>query len=71
MNNTDFDSFRDLLNHLPEFKEEQYPTFLEIAGYPNYENVISNLYQFFLNEKQHGLGRIFLEALANFCQMKI
>lgn len=61
----DFDSFRDLLNHIPEIEEEQLPTFLEIAGYPNYENVISNLYQFFLEEEKHGLGRIFLEALVN------
>lgn len=55
--------FKDMLS-IPYIDiEESLPTFLEIAGYPDYENVISNIYQFFLNDVNHGFGRLFLEAL--------
>jgi hypothetical protein len=40
-------------------------TFLEIAGYPHYENVCSNILAFFLDpEESHGLGTLVLDALA-------
>lgn len=39
-------------------------TFLEAAGYPNYENVASNLLRFFLDPNEgHGLADLFLGAL--------
>jgi len=38
-------------------------TFQEIAGYPNYENVLSNIYKFFLEFDHHGLEDLFLQAL--------
>ena len=39
-------------------------TYLETAGYPHFENVISNLLAFFLNPlRDHGLGRLFLDSL--------
>ncbi len=41
------------------------PTFMEIAGYPHYENVCSNILVFFLDPEQpHGLGTLMLDALA-------
>lgn len=39
-------------------------TFLEISGYPHYENVCSNILQFFLNPcNEHGLKDLVLNAL--------
>lgn len=38
-------------------------TFMEIAGYPHYENVCSNILAFFLEPKaEHGLGDLILRA---------
>jgi PD-(D/E)XK nuclease superfamily protein len=40
-------------------------TFMEIGGYPHYENVCSNFLAFFFDpEGPHGLGSLFLKALA-------
>lgn len=40
------------------------PTLFEIAGFPNYENVASNVLRFFLDtEECHGLGGLFLNTL--------
>jgi hypothetical protein len=39
-------------------------TFMEIGGYPHYENVCSNFLAFFFDPKgSHGLGSLFLDAL--------
>lgn len=39
-------------------------TFMEVGGYPHYENVCSNFLAFFLDpEGPHGLGSLFLDAL--------
>ncbi len=39
-------------------------TLFDIAGFPHYENVVSNVYAYFLDPKEeHGLGTLFLEAL--------
>lgn len=39
-------------------------TFMEIAGYPHYENVCSNILAFFMDpEEAHGLGTLVLDAL--------
>ena len=44
--------------------EDRPLTFMEIAGYPHYENVCSNILEFFLDsQKQHGLGTLVLDAL--------
>jgi hypothetical protein len=38
---------------------------MEIAGYPHYENVCSNILAFYLDpEEVHGLGTLVLDALA-------
>jgi len=40
------------------------PTFLELGGFPHYEQVISNFLAFFLNPRaEHGLGDLMLRAL--------
>ena len=59
--------FNNLLNEflrLPPRPDRQ-PTFLEIAGCEHKENACSNILAFFFDpEKPHGLGTLFLDALA-------
>ncbi len=53
------DKFRELPDRI-----ERSQTFMEIAGYPHYENVCSNFLAFFFDpEGPHGLGIFFLDAL--------
>jgi hypothetical protein len=59
--------FAALLNEfrklLPRVTRPQ--TFLEVAGYPHYESVCSNLLAFFFDPKNpHGFGSLLLDALA-------
>jgi hypothetical protein len=58
--------FQDLLekfNSLPKV-ETTSPTFMEIAGYPHYENVCSNILAFFFDtEEQHQYKELFLNSL--------
>ena len=55
------DEFRQEVPRRPE----RLPTFMEVAGYPHYENVCSNILAFFFDpSKPHGLGTLFLDALA-------
>lgn len=59
-------SFEELLD---EFRQlpgsvERPRTFMEIAGYPHYENACSNILAFFMDpEESHGLGILVLDAL--------
>lgn len=57
------EAFRTVLDHPIQTFTKKDPTFLEIAGFPNYENVFSSLYQFFLSDKTTGLGNLFLYSL--------
>ncbi len=54
---------KEAITNLPELKVQGY-SILEIAGFPHYENVISNLLAFYFdfNEK-HGLKDLFIKAL--------
>lgn len=57
----------DLLDELKEMprRVERSQTFMEIAGYPHYENVCSNFLAFFFDpEEMHGLGSLFIDALS-------
>ena len=55
----------DKFGKLPALVERS-QTFMEIAGYPHYENVCSNFLAFFFDpEGSHGLGSLFLDALAD------
>lgn len=39
-------------------------TFLDVAGFPHYENVISNIYAYYFDSKNtHGLDDLFLKSL--------
>ncbi|NGP89677.1 PD-(D/E)XK nuclease family protein [Fodinibius halophilus] len=51
--------FKDL-DPIPKYM----PTIFEISGYPHYEDVISNVLQFFLkSDYDHGFSSIFVESL--------
>lgn len=40
------------------------PTFLDISGFPHYENVFSNILQFFFQTNEaHGMGDLFIQAI--------
>ena len=61
---TRFDNLLDEFRKLPP-RPERLPTFMEITGYPHYENVCSNILAFLFDPKKpHGLGTLFLDALA-------
>jgi hypothetical protein len=48
---------------IPRVKENQ-PTFIEIAGFPHYENVCSNILSFYFSTyKSHGLKDLFIKSL--------
>ena len=52
----------DELEPIPEY----IPTIFEISGYPHYENVMSNVLQFFFSsDYDHGFSSLFVEALLN------
>lgn len=41
-------------------------TFMDIAGYPHYENVVSNFLQFYFSpDEEHGLHYLFIDSLVN------
>jgi PD-(D/E)XK nuclease superfamily protein len=62
----DFSKFNQLLDEfsrIPRLPQAE-QTFMEIAGYPHYENVVRNILAFFLNpENAHGLKAVVLESL--------
>lgn len=44
--------------------KEKETTVFDIAGFPHYENVVSNIYAYFFDpNKEHGLGSLFLDSL--------
>ena len=52
------------LNNLPKAVNRE-PTFMEIAGYPHFENVCSNILAFYLQPmNEHGFGTLFLDVLS-------
>jgi PD-(D/E)XK nuclease superfamily len=52
------------LQKLPKAVKRE-PTFMEIAGYPHFENVCSNILAFYLQpSNEHGFGTLFLDTLA-------
>lgn len=58
--NSFLDEVKKLHNKIP-IKEK---TFLEISGYPHYENVISNILAFYLNpEEEHKLNDLLVKVL--------
>jgi PD-(D/E)XK nuclease superfamily len=59
------------LNNLPKAVNRE-PTFMEIAGYPHFENVCSNILAFYLQpSNEHGFGTLFLDVLATLVNAEI
>ena len=51
------------LKSLPPLQKRE-PTFMEITGYPHFENVCSNILQFYLQpSNEHGFGTLLLDSL--------
>jgi hypothetical protein len=64
-----FATLLDDFSKLPA-RIERPPTFMEIAGYPHYENVCSNILAFYLDpEEPHGLETLVLDTLASMGDM--
>lgn len=60
-----FEGLLDEFKKLPN-RVERPPTFMEIAGYPHYENVCSNILAFFMDPGEpHGFGTLVLDALTS------
>ena len=56
-----FEHLLTLYRQLPAARSER--TFMQISGYPHYENVCSNILAFFFDpENEHGLGDLLLQA---------
>lgn len=58
--------FKDLLATFKKVPKVEVPppTFMEIAGYPHYENVCSNILAFFFKtDEVHGFGDLFVRSL--------
>jgi hypothetical protein len=59
------------LKNLPKAVNREL-TFMEIAGYPRFENVCSNILAFYLDpSKNHGFGTLFLDVLATLIDEEI
>lgn len=64
MNSHDLKALEDFLNKARPQHSEEVWTFLDIAGFPRYENVISNIYAYYLDkENLHGFDDLFIQAL--------
>lgn len=62
--NTDIPSLQHFLDHTEVNIKEWKTTLFDIAGFPHYENVMSNVYAYFLDPNEnHGLGSLFIDAL--------
>ena len=61
-------SFKELLSEYKDLDPipNSLPTIFEISGYPHYEDVISNVLQFFFrSDYEHGFASLFVESLLN------
>lgn len=66
----DFEWINKLISNLPETSVTR-KNLIEIAGYPKWENVNSNLLAFYFDEKEeHGFNRLFLSSLLDLYEVK-
>lgn len=59
-------TYSELITQFKSFSalQDVEQTFLEITGYPYFENVASNILEFFFDpEREHGLDTLFIEAI--------
>jgi len=72
MPNADLIALIDSFERSAPRSPNRLPTFMEIAGYPQYENVCSNVLQFFLDPiEAHGLGTLFLDVLCRAGELEL
>ncbi len=65
------DWIEDLINQIPKTSKHR-KNLIEIAGYPKWENVNSNLLAFYFDEKEdHEFGRLFFNSLIELYDYKI
>ena len=65
------DWINKLISNLPETSHTR-KNLIEIAGYPKWENVNSNLLAFYFDEKEeHGFNRLFINSLLDLYEIKI
>ena len=63
--------YGEILNTSIYVEPEPNPSFLEISGFPHYEDVISNWYAFFFDSSErHGLKRLFIDTLVQLINEK-
>lgn len=56
--------FADVLKTTLNIEPDPHPSFLDICGFPHYEEIISNWYAFFFNtEGPHGFKSLFIDSL--------
>ena len=63
---TDIASLQEFINQYPGFPVDapEPPTLMDIAGFPNWENVYSNILAFFLyTQGVHGFGTLFIHSI--------
>jgi sRNA-binding regulator protein Hfq len=66
----DWEDFEKLVQGKEPNKQEE-PTLFEIAGFPHYENVISNFYSYYFDVSQpHGFDNLFITSLLNLIAKK-
>lgn len=66
----DYSWLEDLINSLPELQKKR-RNFFDISGFPNWENVNSNLLGFYFDEfGDHGFKRLFFESLLDCIQQE-
>lgn len=60
-----YEQYLELLRNFEKLpKKSKSESIFDIAGYPHYENVVSNLLAFFFNpNNEHGLGNLFFSSL--------
>ena len=65
MENEEKESFDLLIQEFTrlDLQEQVPPTFLEISGYPHYENVISNILAFYIEQNPQGIGLWLLSSI--------
>ena len=67
-----FNKYKKLLDEIKNIKPIETPdvTFLDIARYPKFENVISNILAFLFDDKIHGFNDLWIRSLLN-CYCKV
>jgi len=66
-----FEDLSRMIDSLPPAKKER-KNMLQIAGYPHWENVISNILAFYFDEhEEHHFGRLFLMRCSRYCGVKM